>query len=182
MVILSTACRSLAGMDDQQLGERLRVAREAAGMSMRALGSYLELDASAVNRIEKGRRGLRATELVAAARALNVSMDELAGGTAQKDAADRVALSLAEVAGEVLAAWLGAGARVLEALTIEYEESGRPLTEYPADWVVALLSRYLPPEQEVSVPPGSEEVFAALIGEQLPGRIRFTGSPPASPE
>ncbi len=57
-------------MDKVVLGERLARAREAAGMTQDSLGRAVNLDRSAVSRLEAGERRLSVPELVAIATAL----------------------------------------------------------------------------------------------------------------
>ena len=63
-----------------EFGRRLAEVREEAGVSQRRLAKALELDPSAVSRIEAGQRALTAGELVAAADYLGVGIESLARG------------------------------------------------------------------------------------------------------
>ncbi|CPS17988.1 Predicted transcriptional regulator [Mycobacteroides abscessus subsp. abscessus] len=64
-------------MDVPDLGQRLRDARAAAGVSAKSMADTLGLDPSVYSRTELGKRGLRAEELVLAARRLDMTVDEL---------------------------------------------------------------------------------------------------------
>ncbi|MBM7788348.1 helix-turn-helix domain-containing protein [Tenggerimyces flavus] len=64
----------MADVDIQTLGERLRVARERAGLKQGELATLVNLDRTAVNRIETGIRKVTALELSDIATALGVRM------------------------------------------------------------------------------------------------------------
>ncbi len=61
-------------IDSKTLGVRIREARERAGMKQGELGSAVDLDRTAVNKIEGGARKVTALELSDIARALGVRM------------------------------------------------------------------------------------------------------------
>jgi len=61
----------------QDIGARIGEARRAAGLTQDQLASHLEVDRSAVSRIESGTRNLGALELSRVAIALHVSVDHL---------------------------------------------------------------------------------------------------------
>ena len=70
-------CAKLAHMgevDEKMLGVRLREARERAGLSQGELGALVNLDRTAVNKIESGVRKVTALELSEIAAALSVRM------------------------------------------------------------------------------------------------------------
>ncbi len=64
------ACVIIAHMDTVSLGRRVAQAREDAGMTQDGLGRAVELDRSAISRLEKGERKLSVPELVQIATAL----------------------------------------------------------------------------------------------------------------
>jgi len=64
-------------LTQQQIGHRVTELRSERGVSQRRLASALELDPSALSRIESGERGLAVGELVAAAEFLGVGTDAL---------------------------------------------------------------------------------------------------------
>jgi transcriptional regulator with XRE-family HTH domain len=65
------------GMTDRDLGSRIRGLREQRQITQAALGKALDIDQSAVSRIEDGTRSLTATEVAAATSALGVTIDAL---------------------------------------------------------------------------------------------------------
>lgn len=66
----SPGCVKITHVDKVALGLRLAQAREDAGMTQEGLGRAVELDRSAISRLEKGERKLNVTELVEIASAL----------------------------------------------------------------------------------------------------------------
>lgn len=64
------ACAKIAHMDKELLGKRIADARELAGMTQAELGAAVELDRTAISRLEKGERKLNVTELVSIAQAV----------------------------------------------------------------------------------------------------------------
>lgn len=64
----------MSEVDSQTLGARIREARERAGLKQGELGSVVDLDRTAVNKIEGGVRKVTALELSDIARALGVRM------------------------------------------------------------------------------------------------------------
>jgi transcriptional regulator with XRE-family HTH domain len=67
----------MAAMTNRELGSRIKELREQCQMTQAALGEALDIDQSAVSRIEDGTRSLTATELAAATAALGVTIDAL---------------------------------------------------------------------------------------------------------
>lgn len=61
----------------EDLGQRLRQAREQAGIKQEEAATALGLDATAITKIERGRRGLGALELVRLATLYKVPLNEL---------------------------------------------------------------------------------------------------------
>jgi transcriptional regulator with XRE-family HTH domain len=59
---------------DSHLGSRMRVRREALGMSQRELAEALGLSLAQVRKYEAGARGIRSSRLYAIAKALDVSV------------------------------------------------------------------------------------------------------------
>jgi len=64
-------------LSQQQVGQRIAELRAERGVSQRRLADALELDPSALSRVESGERGLAVGELVAAAEFLGVEIDAL---------------------------------------------------------------------------------------------------------
>ncbi|SMB98015.1 Helix-turn-helix [Thermanaeromonas toyohensis ToBE] len=64
----------------KKLGERLRKAREAKGLTQAQLGALLNVSDATINRYEKGQRSPDPEMLVKLAEALNVSTDYLLTG------------------------------------------------------------------------------------------------------
>lgn len=64
-------------LTQEQLGLRIAELRSERGVSQRRLATVLELDPSALSRIEAGERGLAVGELVAVAEFLGVDTDAL---------------------------------------------------------------------------------------------------------
>ena len=62
------------------IGERIRFARERAGLTQEQLGKYLGLAGSQVTRLEKGRRKVTIVELQVLASILNKSLTWLLTG------------------------------------------------------------------------------------------------------
>lgn len=62
---------------ERDFGSRLKELREASGVSQRELGSAIELDQSAVHRMEAGERKIEVGEMIAACEYLGVPVDEL---------------------------------------------------------------------------------------------------------
>lgn len=60
-----------------EIGDRLRVARSARGLSLRALAERLGVSASLISQVERGRAKPSVNTLYAMARELDVSLDEL---------------------------------------------------------------------------------------------------------
>ncbi|MFN8152163.1 MAG: helix-turn-helix transcriptional regulator [Solirubrobacterales bacterium] len=63
--------------NSQELAGAIRELREERGLSQRELADLLELDPSAMNRIEKAERGVSTGELVGIAEALGVDVNQL---------------------------------------------------------------------------------------------------------
>lgn len=64
-------------MDDVEVGQSVREARQAAGASGRGVAQSIGLDSGAYTRSEAGQRSFKATELVAIADVLGVGLDDL---------------------------------------------------------------------------------------------------------
>lgn len=64
-------------LTQEQVGRRIAELRAQRGVSQRRLAAALDLDPSALSRIESGERGLAVGELVAAAEFLGVETDVL---------------------------------------------------------------------------------------------------------
>jgi Zn-dependent peptidase ImmA (M78 family)/transcriptional regulator with XRE-family HTH domain len=80
-------------MNEQQLGMRLRQARERAELTQEGAARALGLDPSAVAKIERGRRGLGALELKRLASLYGTSMEDLLEGPfAEEDVPLTIAL------------------------------------------------------------------------------------------
>ena len=73
----STAREPGARPDYPQMGERLRAARAARGLSLRVLASRLGVSPSLISQIETGRANPSVSTLYAIAAELDVSLDEL---------------------------------------------------------------------------------------------------------
>jgi transcriptional regulator with XRE-family HTH domain len=73
----STAREPGARPDYPQMGERLRAARTARGLSLRVLASRLGVSPSLISQIETGRANPSVSTLYAIAAELDVSLDEL---------------------------------------------------------------------------------------------------------
>lgn len=59
------------------LGRRIAAYRKAAGMTQRALAEAIDVDPARMNRIEKGSEMPTAIQVMALARTLNVSSDDI---------------------------------------------------------------------------------------------------------
>lgn len=88
-------------LTQEQVGQRIGEVRQQRGVSQRRLAAALDIDPSALSRIESGERGLAVSELVAAAEFLGIAPDTLLrdeveatplfrndGGSEQADAAE----------------------------------------------------------------------------------------------
>lgn len=64
-------------LSDKDFGERIRLLREQAGLSQRALGDRLGIDQSGISRLEDGSRAITARELVQIGDVFGVSLAEL---------------------------------------------------------------------------------------------------------
>ncbi len=64
-------------LTQEQVGHRIAELRAERGVSQRRLAAALDVDPSALSRIESGERGLAVGELVAAAEFLGVDTDAL---------------------------------------------------------------------------------------------------------
>lgn len=74
-------------LTQREVGQRIADLRAERGVSQRRLADVLDLDPSALSRIESGERGLAVGELVAVAEFLGVEIDALL-----RDEADAVPL------------------------------------------------------------------------------------------
>lgn len=68
---------TMSYLSQEQVGRRIAELRTERGVSQRRLATALDLDPSALSRIESGERGLAVAELVAAAEFLGVDTDTL---------------------------------------------------------------------------------------------------------
>src|SRR3954470_7971854 len=68
---------AMAYLTQAEVGARVARLRDERGVSQRRLAAELELDPSALSRVESGERGLAVGELVAIAEFLGVPIDEL---------------------------------------------------------------------------------------------------------
>ena len=64
-------------MDFKQVGHRIKVAREAKGLSQEDLAALVDLSSTHVSVIERGIKSTRLDKFIAIANALEVSADEL---------------------------------------------------------------------------------------------------------
>jgi len=67
------------------IGERIRAARERAGLTLAELAEAIGKDKSVMSRIENGQRNVKSDELPALADRLNVTVDELMGIVPDRD-------------------------------------------------------------------------------------------------
>ena len=118
-------------MDDAELGERVRQARETAGVSVRSLAGQVGMDWSALGRSERGERAFKALELVSIAEALGTTMDGLVGTTADLQAAAALAKGIGEVMLHSIGDWVRAGDRAVSIMAAR--QSGTD--ETPAPWL-----------------------------------------------
>jgi transcriptional regulator with XRE-family HTH domain len=82
-----------------RLGERLRLAREQAGLSQGQVARLLDLHRPTVSEIEAGRRRVAAEELSAFAKLYDVSLDWLTeSGKASDQVTDKAKLAAREFA------------------------------------------------------------------------------------
>lgn len=65
---------------EASFGEKVRTARRKRGWTQRELGAMVDLDASAISRLEAGTRAIRLGEASLIARALSEGLDELVFG------------------------------------------------------------------------------------------------------
>lgn len=63
-------CEKIAHMDRVELGQRLALAREVAGMTQESVGAHVGLDRTAIGLIEKGTRNVKVGELLKLAEVL----------------------------------------------------------------------------------------------------------------
>ena len=80
------------------LGERLRLAREQAGLSQGQVARMLGMHRPTISEIEAGRRRVTAEELATFARTYEVSVTWLTGLEADDEVDDRVRLAARELA------------------------------------------------------------------------------------
>lgn len=82
-----------------EVAQRLRLAREQAGLSQGQVARMIEVHRPTVSEIEAGRRRVKAEELVLFARIYEVSVDWLTGAASDsEDIDDRVTLAARELA------------------------------------------------------------------------------------
>jgi transcriptional regulator with XRE-family HTH domain len=114
------------------LGSRLREARVAAGLSLRALARTAGVTPSYLSDIELGRRAPSEKTLASLAEALELAVPELLMGAGRLDEATQAYLARHPAAGRLLRrlAELGLGEPELEALLAEVDRvrSGQPET------------------------------------------------------
>lgn len=67
-------------LDQSRMGERLRAARRAQGLSLRELSQHLGVSASLISQVETGRANPSVSTLYAIAAELDISLDELLFG------------------------------------------------------------------------------------------------------
>lgn len=96
---------------NEQLGEEIARLRTANGLSQPELGEAIGLDQPAISRIENGQRGISARELLALARALEVTPEQLLEEDAlalswRADADDAATREAVEIFNSVIADYL----------------------------------------------------------------------------
>jgi transcriptional regulator with XRE-family HTH domain len=69
-----------------QMAGRLRDARKRAGLSQKSVASHLKMRRPSISEIERGRRGVKARELLGMAELYGVSSEFLADGIGAPDA------------------------------------------------------------------------------------------------
>jgi transcriptional regulator with XRE-family HTH domain len=79
------------------LVERLRIAREQAGLSQGQIARLLKMHRPTISEIEAGRRKVKADELAQFAEAYGVSVAWLTSTTEEEDVDDRVVLAAREL-------------------------------------------------------------------------------------
>jgi transcriptional regulator with XRE-family HTH domain len=163
-------------MDDTEIGDRVKQARETAGVSARQVAKAAGMDPAAYSRSESGARGFRATEIVDIANRLDIPLDMLV----QRASGDTIAAGRkAQVAGEealgAVASWLVALDRAL-ALTMPKEG----LVAIPAEKrteLHTLLSNavrtVLPRVQTVAATPGMRAVLDDALRIELPRLVQL---------
>lgn len=70
-------CYSLCGVNDMTIGECIRDARKAAGLTQNELADKSGVAAISIHQYEKGKRQPRLEQLLAIARALDIDLDSL---------------------------------------------------------------------------------------------------------
>ncbi|WP_250150235.1 helix-turn-helix domain-containing protein [Mycolicibacter acidiphilus] len=171
--------RRKGDMDDAELGKRLRLARETAGWSVRALAEKLGLDGPLLSRTEAGSRALKARELVAASAALGVPLDVLVGGrSVDLDVAARRAEALAEPVGGAVADWLVSVSRAAALFRAEVSDALPAELEAAAIWGD---SGGLPERRTVTLASGTVGVAHYLLAE-LVSAFTFAELPPIKDE
>lgn len=83
---------NIVSVDQVELGQRIRRARERIGMSQEAFAVAVERDQKAVSEYENGKRKLPATELPTFARVLGVPVSYFFEGDFQVDDLDQLLL------------------------------------------------------------------------------------------
>jgi len=88
----------------RQIGQRIRAARKARGMTQGELGKKTKLDQAYISRLENGTAEGSPAQILAIARAIGLSVAELYDET---DAAGRRTDDLSDAAIELARAWQG---------------------------------------------------------------------------
>lgn len=82
-------------MDKQEIAERLRSAREMAGLSQGQAAKKMEMHRPTISEIEAGRRNVKSDELSAFAQLYGVEISWLANGTLEQFKIDKSILAAA---------------------------------------------------------------------------------------
>lgn len=179
--------------DDRRpdIGARIRVAREAAGVSLRALAARLDVSPSLLSQIERGLAQPSVATLWAIVTALNLSLDALFAGPGDDGTAD--APMLVQRAGDRTGIELGGGVR-WERLSpapdpdasfayVTYEPGGTATIDHPPathrgkeyGYIVSGRLEVEVGDQTLTLGPGDAVVFSS--GQ--PHRFRAVGDGPA---
>ena len=180
--------RGPAGAD---LGARIRVEREAAGVSLRALASRLGVSPSLLSQLERGLAQPSVATLWGIVSELNLSLDALFAGPADDDVSG--APALVQRAGARTAIELGGGVR-WERLSagpdpdaafafVTYQPGGTAAIDHPPathrgkeyGYVVSGRLEVQVGEETLELGPGDAVVF----GSGTPHRFRALGEEPA---
>lgn len=160
-------------MNDEQLGDAVRRAREGRDITVRGLAADIDMDWSALSRSEHGKRAFKAVELVAISRTLGIPLDELVGASTEMRVAARTAHQAGQDLSDAVARWVGAADTAVRL----FFATNPKAVQTPVPWIQASTGTKLPELRRVAVSSATVRDLLTSTLAELPERFVLESAP-----